>query len=349
MSVSRLTAALAAGSIIGCALASPGFAQTSSAPGAGPGASPGGAKGATGSTAGTPAPGAGASAAPANPNPTVASINGTPIRLSDVRLAAGSLPDEMRSVPPQMLFPMLVNQLIDQQALVDEARGQGLQNDPKIQQAMTHAADTVLQNALLTREVSPGITDAKLHAAYDAQYANKKGDEEVHARHILVATEAQAKDVIKQLKAGADFPTLAKKLSTDKATAAQNGGDLGWFKKGDMLPAFSAAAFSMKPGQFSTTPIHTQYGWHVIQVLGTRVAPPPSFDSVKDQLRQSLIQQGVRQAVQRALKGVTVVRYNPDGTPAKSPPPGVPAGAGPTTALPAPTPPGPGTTPPSSE
>ena len=341
MSVSRLTAALAAGSLLGCALAAPGFAQPSPHP----------------ATAGTtPAPGAGGTTTPANANPTVASVNGQAIRLSDVRSAAGSLPDEMRSVPPQMLFPMLVNQLIDQQALVDEARGQGLQNDPKIQQAMAHAADTVLQNALLTREVSPGITDAKLHAAYDAQYGSKKGAEEVHARHILVATEAQADSVIKQLKAGADFATLAKKLSTDKATAAQNGGDLGWFKKGDMLPAFSAAAFSMKPGQFSTSPVHTQYGWHVIQVLGTRVAPPPSFDSVKDQLRQTLIQQGVRQAVQQALKGVTVVRFNPDGTPAKTPPPGTPGAGGAmqgppggATALPAPPPPGPGTTPPSSE
>ncbi len=347
MPVSRLTAAFAAGSVLGCAFASPALAQTAAGPNA---AAPNaGTPNAGTPNAGGPGGGATPGTPPANANPVVASVNGKPIRLSDVRLAAGSLPEDMRSVPPQMLFPLLVNQLIDQEALADQARAEGLQNDPKVQEAMARAADTVLQNALLTREVSPAITDAKLHAAYDAQYADKKGDEEVHARHILVKTEAAANDVIRQLKHGADFATLAKKVSTDKSTAADSGGDLGWFKKGDMVPAFSAAAFSMKPGQFTTTPVHTPYGWHVIQVLGTRTAPPPSFDSVKDQLRQSLIQQGVRNAVKSALVGVKVVRYNPDGTPAKAPPPAPPSASGGATTLPAPAPPGPGTTPPTSE
>ena len=298
-----------------------------------------------------PAAGKAAAAAPAAAaDPVIASVNGQDIHLTDVRAAASQLPQEMRNLPPQMLFPMVVNQLVDQRALVDEAKADGLQNDPKVQVAMRAAADTALQNALLTRDVGPQITDAKLQAAYQAQYAHKTGQEEVHARHILLPTEAAAADVIKQLHNGADFATLAKKLSTDKETAAQNGGDLGWFKKGDMLPEFSDQAFSMKKGEISAKPVHTTYGWHVIQVLDTRVAPPPTFDSVKDQLRQGLIQAAVREAVNQAVSKVKVVHYNPDGSVQKPTPASTagkaPGGAG---ALPAPASPAPGTTQPSND
>ncbi len=259
----------------------------------------------------------------ASPNPIVATVNGDPVHLDDVRAAAQSLPDEMRQLPPNVLFPMIVNQVIDQKALLIAARHEGLQKDPQVQKTMQSAADTALQNIYLTREVSPMVTDQAVHDIYDKTMAGKPGDKEVHARHILLGSEKQADDVIKQLKAGADFGKLASTLSTDKASAAQNGGDLGWFKQGDMLPEFSAAAFAMNKGQISDQPVHTRYGWHVIQVLDTRTAPPPTFDSVKDQIRQKLIQQDVRHVVDQALTGVKVVRFKPDG----SRDTGAPAGA----------------------
>lgn len=330
MPVSRLTALRAAASVL--ALATSGALHPALA--AGPG------KAATAQDA---------KAAPPSADPVIASVNGDKIHLSDVRSAAQGLPDEMKNLPPQMLFPMVVNQVIDQKALVDEARAQGLQKDPKVQAMMQQAEDTALQNALLSRAVTPQITDDKIRAAYAAQYANAKGEPEVHARHILVDSEAKAKDVIKQLDAGADFATLAKKLSTDKETAQANGGDLGWFKKGDMLPEFSNAAFAMKKGEITQTPVHTRYGWHVIQVLDTRVSPPPSFDSVKDQIRQKLIQEAVRKEVDQAVAKVKVVRYNPDGSVQKPQAPGAKPVPGGSTALPAPASPGPGTTSPSSE
>ena len=250
----------------------------------------------------------------AAPNPIVATVNGDPVHLDDVRAAAQSLPDEMRQMPPNVLFPMIVNQVIDQKALLIAARHQGLQKEPQVQKTMQSAADTALQNIYLTREVSPMVTDQAVRDVYDKTMAGKAGDKEVHARHILLGSEKQAEDVIKQLKGGADFAKLASTLSTDKASAAQNGGDLGWFKQGDMLPEFSAAAFAMKKGEISDKPVQTRYGWHVIQVLDTRTAPPPSFDSVKDQIRQKLIQQDVRKIVDQALTGVKVVRFKPDGS-----------------------------------
>ncbi|WP_428391376.1 peptidylprolyl isomerase [Lichenicoccus sp.] len=268
---------------------------------------------------------------PTNPNPVIASVNGEPIHLDDVRVAAQSLPEQARSLPPNMLFPMVVNQVIDEKALLIAAHNEGLQKDPQVKQVMQSAADSALQNVYLTRKIGPEVNDDAVQALYAKTVASKPGEEEVHARHILVPTEAQAKSVIKKLDAGADFAKLATSLSTDKASAAQNGGDLGWFKRGDMLPAFSDAAFSLKPGQTTQKPVHTQYGWHVIQVLGTRTAPPPPFATVKDQLRQQLIQQKVRGVVQTALADVKVVRYKPDGSKVTAADETPPAGAAPKT------------------
>jgi len=297
MRLTRPAAALVAAALIAPALSPGVMAQTTthaakSAPAGAPGKAP----------------------VPANPNPIVATVNGDPIHLDDVRAAAQSLPDDMHNMPPNVLFPMIVNQVIDQKALLITARKEGLQKDPAVQKIMQAAADTALQNVYLTREITPVVTDDAINDVYAKTIAGKQGEKEVHARHILVATEAQANDVIKQLKGGADFGKLAVSLSTDKASAAQNGGDLGWFKQGDMLPEFSAAAFSMNKGDISQKPIHTRYGWHVIQVLDSRTAAPPAFDTVKDQIRQKLIQQNVRATVDKALTGVKVVRFKPDGS-----------------------------------
>ncbi len=280
--------------------------------------------------AATPAAAAAAPAAPRNENPVVASVNGDPIRLDRVRAAAQSLPDNVRGMPPQMLFPMIVNQLVDQKALLIEAQKQGLAKDPDAQKAMQNASDQALQNVYLTRIVGPQVTDDAIKAAYAKDYAGKPGEKEVHARHILVADEKTADDIIKKLKAGGDFAALAKQYSTDKGTAASSGGDLGWFKQGDMLPDFSAAAFSMSKNQVSDKPVHTRYGWHVIQVLDTRVSTPPAFNTVAAQIRQKMIQTAVRGAVDKAVAQVKVVRYNPDGTPIsdKTPPAAGAAAAG---------------------
>ncbi len=289
---------LAAGLIAATSLCTPALAQTAPQRAPAPGAT-------------APAPAATAA------DPVVATVNGKPIHMSDVRGAMAGLPEQARSMPPQMLYPTLLNQLIDQQALADEARKEGLEKDPAVQAAIAHATDQVLQNALLRREISPTITDAALQAKYDQDYKNKPGEQEVHARHILVKTEDEAKQIIGELQKGGDFTAIAKQHSTEPG-AAQSGGDLGWFKKDDMLPEFSAAAFSTKPGTIDPSPVHTQYGWHVIQVLASRTAPPASFDQAKDQIRQQIIQAGIQKAVQQAQASAKIERFNPDGSPQRA-------------------------------
>ncbi len=261
-------------------------------------------------------------AAPTTPaaqgNAVVATVNGDPIRISDISAAAAALPPEVRQqVPQDVIFGKLLDQLISKKALVIEARKEGLEKDPAVQKQMTAAADQVLQVALLQKEVLPKINEEAIKALYDKDVAGKPPEEEVHARHILVDSEAKAKDVIAQLKGGAKFADLAKKYGDPKDAATQQGGDLGFFKKGDMLPEFSAAAFKLKPNEYTQTPIHTRYGWHVIQVLETRTAQPATYEQVHDELKQKLQKQDVEAAVASARASVKVVQFNPDGSPIK--------------------------------
>jgi peptidyl-prolyl cis-trans isomerase C len=255
-------------------------------------------------------------ATPAPADPVVAKVNGQPITLSDIQTAAQGLPDNMRGMPPQMLYPMILDQLIDGRALVIEAEKDGLQKDPAVAREVQAAEDRALQSALLSKEVGPKVTEAAVKARFEQDQANKPPEEEVRASHILVANEADAKKIIAELDAGADFATLAKQNSTDPG--GKNGGDLGFFKKDDMVPEFSAAAFALKPGEITQTPVHTQFGWHVIKLVERRTAPPPTFDQAKDDLRQKMIQEYVQQAVAQARTGITVQKFNMDGTPMKA-------------------------------
>jgi peptidyl-prolyl cis-trans isomerase C len=268
-----------------------------------------------------------ATPAPAG-DPVVAKVNGEDIHLSDVQEAMRTLPQQARSMPQQMLVPMIVDQLVDRKALVIAARADGLEKDPAVHRQIENAEDQALQRALLQRDVGPLITEEALKAAYAKDYANKPGEPEVHASHILVENEADAKDIIAQLEKGADFATLAKAHSKDPG--ASQGGDLGWFKKDDMVPEFAEAAFALKPGDYTKTPVHTQFGWHVIKVQETRTSTPPTFEAVHDELRQKLIQQAVQKLVAAARTKVTVVRFNLDGSTPKptdtAEPPPAPAG-----------------------
>jgi peptidyl-prolyl cis-trans isomerase C len=227
------------------------------------------------------------------------------------------LPAQARSLPPQQLYPMLLDQLIDAQALLIEARKTGLDKDPEVQRTMQMAQDRALASALLSKTVRPQVTDEAIQARYDSQYAGKSGETEVHARHILVSDEATAKKIIGELKKGGDFVALSKEYSKDPG-AAQQGGDLGFFKKTDMVPEFAEAAFALKDNDVTPAPVKTQFGWHVIQTLEHRTAPAPAFAQVHDELRQAMVQEAVQKEVAEARGTVSVERFNMDGSPLKA-------------------------------
>jgi peptidyl-prolyl cis-trans isomerase C len=250
-------------------------------------------------------------------DPVVATVNGEAIRMSDMNVAAESLPPQARQLPQNILYPKLLDQMVARKALLLQAKKLGLDHDPAVQKQMQAAADNVLQGALLQKEVLPKLSEDAIKAKYDADIAGKPGETQVHARHILVDSEAKAKDIIAQLNKGAKFEDLAKKYGDPKDAATQQGGDLGFFKKGDMLPEFSNAAFALKPNEITQTPVHTRYGWHVIQVLEVKTAQPPTYDQAHDQIKQALVQSNIQAAVAQARAAVKITEYNSDGTPVK--------------------------------
>lgn len=262
------------------------------------------------------APPGAAAAAQAQPDPVIAKVDDRELHLSDIQELAQSLPEALRGMPSNMLYPLLVDQLVDREAMAIVARKEGLDKDPAIQRQIRRAEEAALQNALIQREVGPSVSEEAISARFRQELAGKPGEEEVHARHILVASEDQAKQVIAQLKSGGDFAALAKKYSTDPG--AQKGGDLGWFKKGEMVPEFAQAALALKPGQFTETPVHTRFGWHVIQVLEVKQDPPPTYEQARSGLRQQIVQEGVQKAIEKARAEVRIERFNPDGSPIRA-------------------------------
>jgi peptidyl-prolyl cis-trans isomerase C len=260
---------------------------------------------------------AGSALAQTDADPILAKVNGQAIHFSDLKAAAETLPPQARAMPPQQLYPMLLDQLIDAQALLVEAKKTGLDKDPDVQRTMQFAQDRALETSLLSKVVRPQTTDDAVKARYDEQYAGKAGETEVHARHILVADEATAKKIIVDLKKGGDFAALSKQYSKDPG-AAQQGGDLGFFKKGDMVPEFADTAFALKDKEIASVPVKTQFGWHVIQTLEHRTAEPQSFDQVRDELRQSMVQAAVQKELAEARSAVTVERFNMDGSTLKA-------------------------------
>jgi peptidyl-prolyl cis-trans isomerase C len=311
MRPSRCLLSIMASSILCLLLAGGGAWAQSAAPAAAP------AKPAASPAPGSPAPGASAAAAPASADPVIATVNGSPIHLSELSDMTRNLPQQLQGMSPEQLYPILLDQLVDQKAMAIAARKEGLLDNPGVQKRIEIGTEQVLQAALITKTVGPEISEAAIKAAYEKEYAGQPGVEEIHARHILVATQAQAEAIIKQLDNGADFAKLAQKYSTDPGSV--NGGDLGWFKKTDMVPEFANAAFAMKDGQISQTPVHSQFGWHIIQVLGHRVDAAPTLAAVHDKIRNELIQQGIHNLLTSVRSQVAIKEFAPDGSPLTQP------------------------------
>jgi peptidyl-prolyl cis-trans isomerase C len=250
-------------------------------------------------------------AQPVQADPVVARVNGREIRLSDLSDAAQQLPAEMRAMPPGMLFPLLLDQLVDRAAIAELARRRGMDKEPAIARQMARAQEQALQTALIGRDIGPLVTEAELRARYDREIAGKPGEAEVHARHILLGSEADAKAVIAELNKGGDFAAIAKARSTDKASGD---GDLGFFKQGDMVPEFATAAFALKTGETTAEPVKTQFGWHVIRIVARRTASAPTFEEAYDGLRSKTIQEAVDKVLKEARTNLTVERFNMDGS-----------------------------------
>ena len=245
-------------------------------------------------------------------DPVVASVDGHPIRLTDLGKASDTLPENLRAMPFESLYPALLERMIDHQVLAMMARRQGMDENPDIKRDIGAAVDRVLEAAYLRREALSKITDDAIRIRYNQEFGNRAATEEVRARHILVATEAEAQDVLAQLKSGADFAVLATKLSLDPD--GKRGGDLGFFRREQVWPGFADVAFALQPGQVGSRPIHNEFGWHVVKVEERRLVAPPSLEDARETIRQELTAQAIRQAIQQARAQLSIHEFNIDGS-----------------------------------
>jgi peptidyl-prolyl cis-trans isomerase C len=175
----------------------------------------------------------------------------------------------------------------------------------------------------LQEAAKAALTDEAMREVYNDAVKSMSGQEEVRARHILVETEEEAKAILEQLKAGADFATLAKEKSKDPGGA--DGGDLGYFSKDQMVPEFSEVAFKMYPGQLSN-PVKTQFGWHIIKLEDKRTKPVPSFEQVRERIEAFITRKAQSELIAKLRQGAKIERIDPpDDKPAQAKPDDKPA------------------------
>ena len=279
-----------------------------------------------------------AQASPAAKDPVVAIVNGQQVRLSELEVAQQALPQQYRNMPLSAVFPALLDRIIDGKLVVADGRKNKIPDDPAFKKRMAYVEDQILQDFWLQREIAKRVTAEKMQQRYQERLKSTPAEEEVRARHILVSTEDEAKALIADLKKGAAFDKLAKEKSTDKASGAE-GGDLGWFKKSDMVKEFADAAFALKKGELTDAPVKTQFGYHVIKLEDRRQAPPPTFEEMSDQIREELARETVTQILDQLRAGAKIEKFNIDGSKpepqaAKPAAPGAPAPAAPPPATP---------------
>ena len=261
-------------------------------------------------------PGASAPALADDPNQVIARVNGVDIKAGDVTLADEDLGSNL-PMQGEARRDYLTRYLTDMQLMVQAADAKKLGDGEDFKRHLAYARNKLLMESYLQTEGKASVTDAAMHQLYDDLTKQMAGEKEVHARHILVESEDDAKAVVAELKNGADFATLAKAKSKDPSSA--EGGDLGYFTKDRMVPEFADVAFKLEVGQISD-PVKTEFGWHIIKVEDKRARQIPEFDKVKDQLETMLARKALSEKVAKLRAGAKIERLEaPPSTPSAAP------------------------------
>lgn len=219
----------------------------------------------------------------------IGTLNDVPITRQDLEMTFTDLQDQLGQVPPEGRDAAALTALIDIRSLARKAEEAGLAETEEFKNRLGFLRQRALHNAYFKAEVLDKITDEAVRARYDKEVAATPPENEVRARHILLASEEEAKNVIAELDSGADFETLAKERSTGPSGPA--GGDLGYFTRGRMVPEFEEAAFALDVGAYTAAPVQTQFGWHVIKLEDKRSVQPPSFAEVENQIHSVLMRE----------------------------------------------------------
>ncbi len=230
-----------------------------------------------------------ANAQETNLDTVIAKIGDISITERDLGFAETDLEKQFAQIPAEIRRSAILNALIDIRVLAKVAEENGIADDVTFKARVEFLRARALHNAYFQSNAVKTITDADIKSRYEKEISNTKPEIEVDARHILVKTEEEANAVIKELDAGKDFAEIAKAKST--GPSGVNGGTLGFFRKGQMVPEFEQAAFALKKGEYTKTAVKTQFGWHIILKQDERDVEPPSFESAKEQVKKFLLRE----------------------------------------------------------
>ena len=254
----------------------------------------------------TPAePKAPAAEAPAeDPAKVVATVGDIEITSGEVDAAVADMGQRVATLPRPTARARALDALIDTYVLADLARKEGIDKSQDFLDRMKQQEVRTLQALYFGQKIQGAVSDEAIKAAYDEQVKSLAPKSQVRARHILLKTEDEAKAVIEELKGGADFAEVAKAKST--GPSGPNGGDLGFFGEGQMVPEFERAAFALEPGGYTDEPVKTQFGFHVIKLEEKRQSPPPALTQVEGQIRNQLLREEYLKAVKAGRDAIGV-------------------------------------------
>lgn len=254
---------------------------------------------------------AAAPAAAGEADRVLATVNGTTITLGHVAALRDNLPRQYQALPDPVLFNAILDQLIQQTVLAQAAEAT---LDRRAIAGLENVRRDFVARIAVEGVARAAATPEALAEAYRTKYAEATPQTEWNASHILVATEDEAKAILAEIEAGADFAAKAQEHSTDRGSAAQ-GGALGWFGLGMMVPEFEAAVVALDPGQVSA-PVQTQFGWHIVRVNDRRQAAVPPFEAVQDELADELGRAAVEARIAELMAAATVERMTDGVDPA---------------------------------
>lgn len=233
----------------------------------------------------------------------VATVDGTPIRYSDLAMADEEMGAALAQVEPQVRFQYLLGMLIDRRVVALEAKEKHVDDDPAVKRRRDYFNEKALRDVYWVQLMQDKVSDEAIEAAYEKNIASAPAEKEAHARHILLEREDEAKKVVSEIEGGKSFEAAAKEHSRDPGSS--DDGDLGFFRKEEMVPEFADAAFTMKPGEISG-PVQTQFGWHVIQLVEFRDLPKPTLEEAHDDIVRKIAREEGQKLMEKLRSGAKI-------------------------------------------
>ena len=237
-----------------------------------------------------------------------AKVNGEVITVNDLKQSYADHPQIKERVPFDEFYAKTLDVFVNSKLVYQAAQAARIEETPEYQRQLVTAKEDLARKLFLEKKVDEKVNDAAVKKLYDDYTSKFESQKEISAKHILVESEDKAREVINKLNKGEKFDKLAQEYSKDQAV------DLGYFTKDMMVPEFSDVAFNMKKGEYTKTPVKTEFGYHVILVEDARASKPLELKEVEPQLKNMISQQAIGEVFEELRNSAKIERYSLDGS-----------------------------------